>query len=128
MGGLNQLLKIFCNIEQQIQDPAFLDQEALYSFAKRIIEENKQVFNQDLVYDKNTQAKALHLVGFLDSKVLVNATDSLSGIRDIVLSYNVGDSSVWINVPMALNTTSRFYEGTIPGHQANVIVKYRNNL
>ena len=58
-------------------------------------------------------------------KVLVNATDSLSGVRDIVLSYNVGDSSVWIDVPMALNTTSRFYEGIIPGQQANVIVKYK---
>ncbi|MEM2168116.1 MAG: hypothetical protein QXR74_07125 [Candidatus Bathyarchaeia archaeon] len=96
ISGLNQLLKIFCNIEQQIQDPTFFDEEALYLFAKRIVEENKQVFNQDFIYDKNTQAKAslmreqikLYLVGFLDTidpkKDEISRLLGLKGERELI--------------------------------------------
>jgi len=58
-------------------------------------------------------------------KILVNATDTLSGIKNVTLLYNVGDSPVWINISMALNTTSGLYEGIIAGQQANTLVKFR---
>ena len=57
-------------------------------------------------------------------KVLVNVTDSLSGIKDVTLSYNLNDSALWINSPMTFNSTTGLYEATIPGQQANTFVKY----
>jgi len=58
-------------------------------------------------------------------KVLVNATDSLSGIRNVMLSYNINNSLTWTNITMTLNTTTGLYEETIQGQQANTLVKYK---
>ncbi|MBS7621530.1 hypothetical protein KEJ32_05405, partial [Candidatus Bathyarchaeota archaeon] len=58
-------------------------------------------------------------------KVLANATDSLSGVRDVMLQYCIGDSPIWTNASMAFNATSSLYEGIIQGHQANTLVKYK---
>jgi len=58
-------------------------------------------------------------------KILVNATDSLSGIKNVTISYSVDGSQSWTNIPATLNTSSGFYEGTIQVQQANVIIKYK---
>ncbi|MEM2971866.1 MAG: right-handed parallel beta-helix repeat-containing protein [Candidatus Bathyarchaeia archaeon] len=58
-------------------------------------------------------------------KVLVNATDSLSGVKDVILSYSIDDSSAWTDVPMTFNATTGFYEGIIQGQQAGTAVKYK---
>lgn len=58
-------------------------------------------------------------------KILVNATDDLSGIKSVILSYCIGDSPSWTDIPMNFNSTSGFYEGIIQVEQENVIVKYK---
>jgi hypothetical protein len=58
-------------------------------------------------------------------KVLVNVTDSLSGIKNVTLSYNLNDSAVWIDSPMTFNSTTGLYETTIQVQQANTLVKYK---
>lgn len=58
-------------------------------------------------------------------KVLVNATDSLSGVKAVILSYSFGDSTAWTDVPMVFNASSGFYEGIIQGQQAGITVKYK---
>ena len=58
-------------------------------------------------------------------KILVNATDLLSGVGDVILSYNINNSPTWTNITMILNATTGLYEVTIPGQQAGNIVKYK---
>jgi PKD repeat protein len=58
-------------------------------------------------------------------RILVNATDSLSGVGNVILSYNINNGPVWTNITMVLNTTTGLYEDTIQGQQANTTVKYK---
>ena len=58
-------------------------------------------------------------------KILVNAIDSLSGVGKVILSYNINNSPIWTYITMTLNTTIGLYEATIPGQQANSLVKYK---
>jgi parallel beta-helix repeat protein len=58
-------------------------------------------------------------------KVLVNGTDSLSGIKDVTLSYNLNDSAVWIDSPMTFNSTTGLYETAIQVQQAHTLVRYK---
>lgn len=57
-------------------------------------------------------------------KVLVNVTDSLSGIKNVTLSYNLNDSTIWIDSPMTLNSTTGLYETAIQVQQAHTLVRY----
>jgi len=57
-------------------------------------------------------------------KVLVNVTDSLSGIKNVTLSYNLNDSTIWIDLPMTLNSTTGLYETAIQVQQAHTLVRY----
>lgn len=58
-------------------------------------------------------------------KILVNATDDLSGVKWVILSYCIGDSPSWTDIVMSFNATSGLYEGIIQVEQANVIVRYK---
>jgi hypothetical protein len=58
-------------------------------------------------------------------KVLVNVTDSLSGIKNVTLSYNLNNSAIWIDLPMILNSTTTLYEVAIPRQEAGTLVKYK---
>jgi PKD repeat protein len=58
-------------------------------------------------------------------KVLVNATDLLSGIKNVTLSYSLNITSAWIDLPMTFNSTTGLYEAAIQVQQANVLVKYK---
>jgi hypothetical protein len=58
-------------------------------------------------------------------KVLVNAIDSLSGIRNVTLSYNVNTSTTWIDLLMTFNSTTDLYEAIVQVQHANVLVKYK---
>lgn len=58
-------------------------------------------------------------------KILIDAIDSLSGIKNVTISYSVGDAQSWTNIPATLNASSGFYEGIIQVQQANVIVRYK---
>jgi len=58
-------------------------------------------------------------------KILVNVTDFMSGVKNVTLSYNLNDSTVWINLPMVFNSTTGLYETTIKIQQANTLVKYK---
>jgi len=58
-------------------------------------------------------------------KVSVNVTDFESGVKNVTLSYNLNDSTVWIDLPLALNSTTRLYETTIKIQQAHTLVKYK---
>ena len=57
-------------------------------------------------------------------KVLVNVTDSLSGIKNVTLSYDLNDSAVWIDSPMTFNSTTGLYETAIQVQQAHTLVRY----
>jgi hypothetical protein len=56
--------------------------------------------------------------------VSVNVTDSLSGVKNVTLSYSINGSDEWVDVPMTHNSTTGFYEATIPGQEAGTLVKY----
>jgi hypothetical protein len=58
-------------------------------------------------------------------KILVNATDSLSGLGNLILSYNINNSLIWTNTTMILNATTGLYEATIQGQQAYTLIKYK---
>ncbi|MBS7616771.1 right-handed parallel beta-helix repeat-containing protein [Candidatus Bathyarchaeota archaeon] len=58
-------------------------------------------------------------------KILVNATDSLSGVGNVILSYNINNSPIWTNITMTFNITTGLYEATIQGQQADTLVKYK---
>jgi parallel beta-helix repeat protein len=58
-------------------------------------------------------------------KVLVNVTDSLSGVKSVILAYNLNDSALWIELPMTFNSTTRLYEAEIQVQQANTLVRYK---
>lgn len=58
-------------------------------------------------------------------KVLVNATDSLSLMRNVTLSYNLNDNLAWTTLPMTLNSTTGLYEAIVPEQQIDTLVKYR---
>lgn len=57
-------------------------------------------------------------------KITVNVTDSLSGVKNVTLSYRIRGESAWNNILMTLNQTSMLYEATIIIHQPNVDVEY----
>lgn len=57
-------------------------------------------------------------------RVLVNVTDSLSGIKNVTLSYNLNDSTIWIDSTMTLNSTTGLYETAIQVQQAHTLVRY----
>jgi hypothetical protein len=58
-------------------------------------------------------------------KVLVDVTDSLSGIGNIILSYNIDNGPTWTEITMTLNTTTGFYEAPIQGQPPDTKVKYK---
>jgi hypothetical protein len=59
------------------------------------------------------------------AKILVNATDSLSGIKNVTLLYSLNISTIWIDLPMTFNSTIRLYEAAIQVQHANVLVEYK---
>ena len=58
-------------------------------------------------------------------KISVNATDTLSNIKNVTLSYNLNNGNVWVNLPMTYNSTTGLYETAIQIQQANTLVKYK---
>lgn len=58
-------------------------------------------------------------------RVLVNVTDSLSGVKDVTLSYDLNDTAVWVDLPMTFNSTTGLYEAAIPGESAYPLVRYK---
>ena len=57
-------------------------------------------------------------------KVVVNVTDSLSGINNCSLLYRVLGEHVWTVIPMTLNQTTMLYQAIIQIQQPNVEVEY----
>jgi len=57
-------------------------------------------------------------------RVSVNVTDFVSGVKNVTLSYNLNYSLIWVDLPMTFNSTTGFYEITIPGQPAGTVVKY----
>lgn len=58
-------------------------------------------------------------------KILVNATDSLSGLGNLILSYNINNSLTWTNTTMILNTSTGLYEAAIQGQPEQNLIKYK---
>jgi PKD repeat protein len=59
------------------------------------------------------------------AKILVNVTDSLSGIKNVTLLYSLNISTIWIDLPMTFNSAIRLYEAAIQVQHANVLVEYK---
>lgn len=62
---------------------------------------------------------------FKDVKVLVNVTDFESGVKNVTLAYNLNNSTTWTDLLMVFNSTTGLYEATIPGQQADTLIKYK---
>ena len=58
-------------------------------------------------------------------RVLVNATDSLSLVKNVTVSYTLNDNLVWTTLPMTLNSTTALHEAIMPEQQIDTLVKYR---
>jgi hypothetical protein len=58
-------------------------------------------------------------------KVLANVTDLISDVKNVALSYNLNDSTVWLDSPMTFNSTTGLYETAIQVQQAHTLVRYK---
>lgn len=58
-------------------------------------------------------------------KVSVSVTDSISGVKNVTLSYTTNDWATGNDVTMTFNASSGLWEGTIPGQAADTLVKYK---
>jgi parallel beta-helix repeat protein len=54
--------------------------------------------------------------------ISVNASDSLSGIKSVRITYSW--LALWVNMPMTLNSSTDLYEFSIFGQPADTVVKY----
>ena len=57
-------------------------------------------------------------------RVLANVTDSLSGVKNVTLSYNLTNNNVWRKMPMVFNTSKGLYETVIPEQPIGTIIKF----
>jgi hypothetical protein len=55
--------------------------------------------------------------------IFVNASDLLSGVKSVRLTYTLGAS--WVDTLMTLNSSTNLYEYSIPGQAAGTPVKYK---
>ena len=58
-------------------------------------------------------------------KVSVNVTDSASGVKNVTLLYTLNNGSTWEELVMDYNSSTGFYEATIPAQQAETWVKFK---
>ncbi|MDH5771031.1 MAG: Ig-like domain repeat protein, partial [Candidatus Bathyarchaeota archaeon] len=59
------------------------------------------------------------------TKVSVNATDAVSGVKNATLSYTTDNGASWTNLSMNYNSSTGLYEATIPFQPAGTWVKYK---
>jgi len=58
-------------------------------------------------------------------KVSVNATDTMSGVKNVTLQYTVNNRTSWTSVSMNHNASTDLYEAAIPGQPAGTLVKFK---
>jgi parallel beta-helix repeat protein len=58
-------------------------------------------------------------------KVTVEATDAVTGVKNVTLFYTITDEVTWENRIMSYNTTTGLYETTIPAQSPGTCVKYK---
>jgi hypothetical protein len=58
-------------------------------------------------------------------KIQVNASDSLSGLHRIYLTYSINDQSDWFYLPMTFDSTVGLYEESIPKQQGGTLVRFK---
>jgi parallel beta-helix repeat protein len=57
--------------------------------------------------------------------VTVNVTDTKSGVKNVTLSYKLGNATSWIDLLMNYNETSHLYEIVIPGQPNQTSVSFK---
>jgi parallel beta-helix repeat protein len=57
--------------------------------------------------------------------VTVNVTDTESEVKNVTLSYKLGNATSWTNLLMNYNETSHLYEIIIPGQPNQTLVYYK---
>lgn len=58
-------------------------------------------------------------------EISVNITDLESGVKNATIYYNLNSSQTWVRIVMDCNSTSTFYNVTIPGQPEETYVRYR---
>jgi len=58
-------------------------------------------------------------------KVAVNATDTVSGVKNVTLFYTVTDGAIWETLSMNPDVSTGLYETTIPGQPDRTRVKFK---
>jgi len=57
--------------------------------------------------------------------VTVNVTDTESRVKNVTLSYKLGNTTSWTSLPMSYNTTTGLYETIIPGQLNTTSVSFK---
>jgi parallel beta-helix repeat protein len=57
--------------------------------------------------------------------VTVNVTDTESRVKNVTLSYRLGNITSWTSLPMSYNTTTGLYETIIPGQLNTTSVSFK---
>lgn len=57
--------------------------------------------------------------------IFVNIADSGSGVEETLLEYSLDNGTNWIIAEMDYNSSSGFYEGTIPAQSTNMSIIYK---
>lgn len=83
------------------------------------VDESKPVINK-----LTHQPKGEVLPG-LDVKVTVNASDSLSGVENVNLSYSIDNGTTWVTFSMTLSQSNHLYTAIIPGQSSGTYVLYK---
>ncbi len=71
------------------------------------------------------EPKIEEVESFENVLVWIKVTDSLSGVERVILSYTINEGIEWTNLAAIYNTTSGFYESTIPGTPLGTVLKYQ---
>jgi len=58
-------------------------------------------------------------------RISVNVADSASGVKNVTLIYTINNWSAWKELTMDYNSSTGFYEATIPAQQAETWVKFK---
>lgn len=58
-------------------------------------------------------------------KILVNFTDSLSGIDNVIFSYNINEQNNWIYLPMTFDSNVDLFQTSIPPQNEVTSLKYQ---
>lgn len=62
---------------------------------------------------------------YQEVKVTANITDTISLVKNATLQYSSDNGTSWSSLPFSPNSTSGYYEATIPGHVQGTMIGFK---